>query len=291
MITTVADVSRHSVAALVKAGFPIEDARRDVSVLVRHLLDWDTADWLSRQHDATPVGLVARLDALVSRRSLGEPVAYLCGHREFYGRAFVVSPAVLIPRPETELLVERALAAIDDRAGMRRDVPIIDIGTGSGCIAITLAAERPGVRVVATDTSAAALEVARANASRHGVTDRLRFSEGTLTSGVSGVDVVVSNPPYVPERDRNRLMRDVRDFEPSSALFAGEDGLDVIRPLIPEAQTALRPGGTLLLEIGAGQADAVGDLLAAAGFTTIRRWPDLAGILRVVEATTPDGSV
>jgi release factor glutamine methyltransferase len=288
---TVADVTRLSVATLVKAGFAHTDAHRDIAVLVRHLLEWDTAAWLSRQRDAAPAELGARLDLLVSRRALGEPVAYLCGTREFYGRAFTVTRDVLIPRPDTELLCERVLSLMTACPAGRASPVIVDVGTGSGCIAVTLAAGLPGISVVATDTSAAALEVAAGNATRHGVAGRIRFVEGPLVAGASGVDVVVSNPPYIPEGDRAGLMRDVRDFEPASALFAGQDGLDVIRPLISAAWTALRAGGMLALEIGAGQADAVVALMTEAGFIDIRTTHDLAGIPRTLEGVRRPASV
>jgi release factor glutamine methyltransferase len=288
---TVADVTRRAVATLVVAGFPRADAHRDVAVLVRHLLAWDTAAWLTRQRDAAPAELGARVDLLVSRRALGEPVAYLCGTREFYGRAFSVTRDVLIPRPDTELLCERVLCLLAARPAASPSPVIVDVGTGSGCIAVTLAAEMPGISVVASDTSAAALEVATGNAIRHGVAGRIRFVEGSLAAGASGVDVVVSNPPYIPEGDRAGLMRDVRDFEPASALFAGEDGLDVIRPLIPNAWNALRAGGLLALEIGSGQADAVVALMAEAGFIAIRTTHDLAGIPRTVEGVRRPASV
>ena len=288
---TVADVTRHSVAALVQAGFPPTDAHRDVAVLARHLLQWDTAAWLTRQRDLAPAELGAPLDALVSRRALGEPVAYLCGAREFYGREFSVTRDVLIPRPDTELLCERVLSLLAARPAASPSPVIVDVGTGSGCIAVTLAAEVPGLLVIASDTSPAALEIAAANATRHRVADRIRFVEGSLTAGTTDVDVVVSNPPYIPEGDRAGLMRDVRDFEPASALFAGEDGLDVIRALIPEARRALRAGGVLALEIGSGQADAVAALMAEAGFSAIRATRDLAGIPRTVEGVRLPASV
>lgn len=288
---TVADVTRHAVAALVKAGFPQADARRDVAVLARHLLEWDTAAWLTRQRDEAPPDLAARLDPLVSRRGLGEPVAYLCGAREFYGRTFSVTRDVLIPRPETELLCERVLSLMAARPAASPSPVIVDVGTGSGCIAVTLAAERPDISAIATDTSAVALAIAAANATRHGVAGRIRFVEGALTAEASDVDVVVSNPPYIPEGDRAGLMRDVRDFEPASALFAGEDGLEVIRALIPDAWRALRAGGVLVLEIGSGQADAVVSLMAEAGFIAIRTTRDLAGIPRTVEGVRRPASV
>lgn len=280
---TVAECARRATSMMLDAGWQLEDARRDVAVLARHLLGWDAAAWLTGQRDPVSDAVAHELDRLVARRARGEPVAYLTGDREFYGRPFRVSPAVLIPRPETELLVERALAAID----ARRDgnISVVDVGTGSGCIAVTIALERPAAQVLATDVSRDALEVARANAARLGAVQRVRFTHDTLTGPADAVDVIVSNPPYIAERDREFVMRDVRDFEPSGALFAGIDGLDVIRKLINRAAVALRPGGSLLMEIGAGQAAAVLELMERAGFEDLRTTSDLAGIARVVEGT------
>lgn len=276
---TVAECARRATSVLLDAGWQPEDARRDVAVLARHLLGWDAAAWLTRQREPVSDAVAAPLLQLVARRMQGEPVAYLTGEREFYGRLFRVSSAVLIPRPETELLVERALAAIDARG----DISVVDVGTGSGCIAVTVALERPGVQVLATDVSRDALEVAQANAARLGAGQRVRFVHSTLTGPADAVDVIVSNPPYIPERDRDRVMRDVRDFEPVGALFGGDDGLSVIRRLVGRARGTLRPDGAILMEVGAGQAAAVLELLDAAGFVGLRTTSDLAGIARVVE--------
>jgi release factor glutamine methyltransferase len=288
---TIADCTRHAVAVLVQAGFPREDSQRDVAVLARHLLGWDVAAWLTRQRDEAPAALTSALAPLVSRRAAGEPVAYLTGEREFYGRTFAVTPAVLIPRPETELLVERALAILARRPADAAPADVIDVGTGSGCIAVTLAAERERLRVLATDVSAEALALAASNAARHEVTDRITFIHGSLTAGATAADLVVSNPPYIAAADRDQLMRDVRDFEPATALFAGATGLDVIDRLVPDAFRALRPGGALVMEIGAGQSEAVAARLEGAGFTAVTTYADLAGIARVIEGTRPPASV
>lgn len=274
-----------------QAGVSQGESRRDVAVLARHLLQWDVAAWLTRQQEEAPSSLGAELAALVERRASGEPVAYLIGSREFFGRDFEVTPAVLIPRPETELIVERAIAIITHRSTDPAPVTVIDVGTGSGCIGVTLAAECPAVRVTATDTSGDALTVAAANAARHGVADRISFSLGSLTAGARDVEVVVSNPPYIANSERSRLMRDVRDFEPGAALFGGEEGLDVIADLVPDAFRALRSGGTLLVEIGAGQAKAVTARFVAAGFERVTTYRDLADIPRAVEGVRPPTSV
>jgi release factor glutamine methyltransferase len=280
---TVGDCARDAAQRLVRAGMPAEDSRRDVAILARSILGWDQAAWLTRQNHPAPAGFFTPLDALARRRAAGEPVAYLMGEREFYGRTFAVTPAVLIPRPETELLVDRALARIDERH--TDTFRVLDCGTGSGCIAVTLAAERSHLVITGTDVSQNALHMAKGNASRHGVTDRVSFEQVSLCGEARDVALVVSNPPYVPERDRASLMRDVRDFEPALALFGGEDGLDVIRLLIPAALAALEKDGALIMEIGAGQAGAVERLLVEAGFTDVTLHRDLAGIDRIVEAT------
>lgn len=288
---TIGDCAREAAAVLSKAGMPGDEGRRDVAVLARHLLQWDSARWLTCQRDEAPPSLAAALAALVERRASGEPVAYLTGSREFFGRDFIVTPAVLIPRPETELVVERALDLIARRRAGVAPMRVIDVGTGSGCIAVTLVAECADVIVTATDTSADAVSIAAANAARHRADDRLTFSVGALTAGARDVDLVVSNPPYIADSERSRLMRDVRDFEPAGALFAGDDGLNVIAELVPDAFEALRPGGTLLIEMGKGQSEAVISLFVAAGFEAVTAHRDLAGIPRVIEGLRPPASV
>ncbi len=196
---------------------------------------------------------------LVTRRRAREPVAYILGHRDFFGRRYAVSPDVLIPRPDTETLVEHALAQIPIDAPCR----VLDVGTGSGAIAISIAAERPLAAVTATDLSEAALEVARKNARAHEVADRIRFSQVDLLDGGEQYDVIVSNPPYVARAELEALQAEVRDHEPMSALEAGEDGLDVVRALLEAAVPATAGGSHLLIEIGAGQAPVVSDLVEA----------------------------
>ena len=214
-------------------------------------------------------------------------MAYLFGGQEFYGRMFEVTSGVLIPRPETEIIVEATLQRFpDDRAVLH----IADIGTGSGCLAITLANERPAARVLATDVSKAALLVARQNANRHGVEDRIVFALSDLLAGASLAtsnlfDLIVSNPPYVPDADRATLQPEVRNYEPAEALFAGPDGLDVIRRLIPAAAGRLKTGGSLIFEIGVGQDAAVGELISAVpGLRMVGLRNDLQGIPRTVVA-------
>ena len=257
-------------------GLAHRDSRLDARVLAAHVLGVDAA-WLIA-HDTDPLSgsHVAAFDALLAQRLEGVPIAYLVGTREFYGRPFLVSPDVLIPRPDTELLVERALACIPpDQA-----VAVLDLGTGSGCIAITLALERPLARVTAVDRSPAALAMAQRNA---GILDgRVEFltSNWFAALGDRRFDLIVSNPPYIAAGDPHLARGDVR-FEPLAALAAGRDGLDDLRRLTRAACAHLRPGGVLLLEHGYDQSDAVQALLRESGIRHPQSWADLSGILRV----------
>lgn len=249
--------------------------RVDARVLACHLLGVGRA-WLA----ANPMHVLtesqdAQFDSLVSRRAMGCPVAYLVGTREFYGRDFEVGPAVLIPRPETETLVEAALARLAPGGSA------LDLGTGSGAIAVTLACERPQARVHAVDSSAEALALASANAARHGA--KVDFALGHWYDAVPGLrfDVVVANPPYVAANDRHLEEGDLR-FEPRAALTDGSaDGLDSLREIVAGAPEHLESGGWLLIEHGYDQAGACAALLARAGFTACVSIPDLAGIPRV----------
>lgn len=233
--------------------------------------------WLIAHDDARVDGPdVERFDLLVQERAEGMPIAYLAGTREFYGREFRVGPAVLIPRPETEHLVEWALAL-----ALPADARVIDVGTGSGCIILTLAAERPGWHCTGTDISAAALAVAAENRTLLDA-GRVRLLHGDLLEPVDerGVDLIVSNPPYVAAGDPHLQQGDVR-FEPEIALSDGTDGLDTIRRLIDWADRLLAPGGWLLLEHGYDQAEAVRELFRKGGYEQVESKSDLAGIERV----------
>ncbi len=214
--------------------------------------------------------------ALAGRRRQGEPVAYLLGVREFHGLELGVAPAVLIPRPETELLVDLALQRIPANAPLR----VLDLGTGSGAVAVALAKQRPRARLTAVDVDYAALAVARANASRHGVS--VRFLCGDWFGALSGqvFDLIVSNPPYVAADDPHLATGDLR-FEPRRALVGGADGLDCIRAIVASAGAHLEPGSWLLFEHGYDQAAACRALLEAQGYREVQPWPDLAGIPRV----------
>jgi release factor glutamine methyltransferase len=257
--------------------------RVDAQVLMAHVLGVNRA-WLA----ANPMHVLtetqdARLDSFVAQRALGQPVAYLVGKREFYGRDFAVGPEVLIPRPETETLVDAALDLLRPPRPGGNPPSVLDLGTGSGAIAVTLACERPQLRVVATDTSAAALEVARANARAHACDARVELLAGSWYEAVPGrrFDLIVANPPYVAADDAHLGQGDLR-FEPGSALTDGSgDGLDSVRAIVAGAREHLHAGGMLLFEHGYDQAPAVAALLDAAGFEARVSIPDLAGIPRV----------
>ena len=282
---TVRECLTRARARLKAAGFDLADARLDARVILQHVLGRDAA-WLLAHDDHRPTTTqVERIEAAVARRALHEPVAYITGIREFYGRDFVVSPVVLIPRPETELIVEAFIEAFPDRT---QPLTVADVGTGSGCLAVSIACEYPQVRVMATDISEPALALAQSNAARHGVAGRIVFRLASLIpDDLAGLDAVVSNPPYVSVHDHDALAPSVRDFEPHQALFAGRTGLDVIEPLLDATTRALAPGGWLGMEIGAGQAASVMRLAAREGFTDARMLKDLAGIERTLVARRP----
>ena len=276
------DVLAAAARRLRDAGLDAAGATADTDVLARHLLGWTRAHLLAHRRDPAPAAFAERLAALVERRADRVPVAYLTGTREFHGLDFDVTPDVLIPRPETELAVEAALAALPPPgAGVR----VVDVGTGSGCIAVAMAVARPDARIVGLDRSRLALTVARRNARRHGVGDRIAFVAGDLLTALAAqpaADVVVSNPPYIAA-DSPDVAVDVARHEPPSALYAGPDGLDIVRRLLADAGRVLRPGGRLVMEIGAGQADAVAAAAArTGGWAAAVFQPDLQGIPRVV---------
>ena len=258
------------------AGIAADAAAIDAEVLARHVLGWDRAQLLSRYRDAAPAAFNERYQPLVDRRSRREPVAMITGTREFWSRDFAVTPNTLVPRPDTELIVEEALRILPDRAST-----VIDIGTGSGCLAVTLAAERPQDLVVATDISHEALLVARANARRHQVDGRLQFVRTDLASGLRiQADLIVSNPPYVPYRDAGSLPIDVSDYEPAMALFGGRDGLAIIERLLATLTPRLAPHAAFIVEFGDGQEDDVAAAAEREGWQVVRMRRDLQGIAR-----------
>ena len=279
---------RAAIARLEESGVP--SAPLAAELLLMHVLQRDRA-WLYAhpEFELSPKDAPAYAQ-LIERRSEGVPTQYLTGRQEFWGLEFEVGPGVLIPRPETEHIIEVAL----ERLGARRAEPlrIADVGTGSGCIAIALARELPGAEIVATDISAAALDYAQRNAARHGVSKRIQFLRADLLKvafeapnrAESRFDLIVSNPPYVGRNNAGSLPREVREHEPSEALFAGDDGLAIYPALVKQAARKLAANGILVLELGYNGAQYVGSLLSAPQWTDLRVTRDLAGIERVVSA-------
>ena len=271
-------------ARLISAGISRDEASIDVDLYARTILGWDRAQLLAELQQSAPASLEPRFSEWVARRALHEPTAYIVGIREFWGLDFEVTPAVLIPRPETELIVEEATALMRKTSptgggggGMRR---IADIGTGSGCIAVSIATELRDCHVVASDISPDALDVARRNALRHGVVSRMEFVETSYLNGVSGpFELIAANPPYVKDGDRPALGRAVL-HEPAVALFGGSQGLRDISGVLATADLLI-PGGWLVMEFGLGQEDDVIALVEARtnlDLESVRR--DLQGIAR-----------
>jgi release factor glutamine methyltransferase len=260
-------------------------ARQDAETLLLGVLERSRAWLLAHMDEELDRGVAIRYMVMIKLRYKGEPIQYLAGQSEFYGLPIRVSAGVLIPRPETEHLVDRAIML-----AARFQAPrIVDVGTGSGCIAIALARHLPEAKITAIDLSSKALIRASESAALNQVSPRIRLLEGDLLAPVAGerFEIVVSNPPYVPSADRATLSVEVRDYEPALALFAGGDGLDICRRLIPSAFDALTPGGFLVLEIGDGQSHAITGLLSASGFRQIEFLPDLQSIPRVACAQRP----
>ncbi|NLE77966.1 MAG: peptide chain release factor N(5)-glutamine methyltransferase [Chloroflexi bacterium] len=256
----------------------------DAQLLLGHVLGWSRARVLAHPEGPLAPAQRSAFCRLVERRAAREPLAYLTGQRAFWGLELRVRPGVLIPRPETELLVERALAWALGRGGRKWSGTLVDVGTGSGAVAVALAKELPACRVVATDLSPEALRVARGNTAAHGVAERVECRQGDLLSFVQGpVDAIVSNPPYIAAPVLEALPPEISRYEPRVALDGGPDGLTVYRRLIPQAAILLRPGGALFLEIGHDQA---GPMIALLGESfsgrPVHGYRDLGGHLRVL---------
>jgi len=260
-----------------------EDGRLDAELLLAHALGVDRAWLIAHRDDAVAPALAGQARCCVSRRAAGEPIAYIVGHRGFHALDLAVTPDVLIPRPETELLVELALQQIAQSG----NVEIADLGTGSGAIALAIAMARPQARVLATDASAAALDVARGNAQRLGI-GNVAFAQGDWGAalGVRRFDLIVSNPPYIAANDAHLVQGDLR-FEPRAALASGADGLDAIRAIVRAALAHLRDGGWLLLEHGFDQGAAVRELLRQSGYVEVFTARDLEDRERVSGAVRP----
>ncbi len=277
----------HTVASA--RAWAIEELRRShvespvltADILLGFVLGWDRVRILSHPERIIREASWLGLQNVVSRRAQGEPLQYLTQEREFYGLVFHVTPAVLIPRPETELLVEKAVSLI--RNSPDPDTRFLDVGTGSGCIAISVAHEVPSSTGWAVDLSSSALQIARENAERNRVAERILFVQADLLECFAWkplFDFILCNPPYIPLGEYDRLPPEVRDHEPHNALFGGESGLEVYDRLIPEVSSRLASGGYLLLEVGAGQADGVGHLVEEAGLYLEMTINDLQGIPR-----------
>ena len=272
------------------AGPHPQRARQDAETLLLHVLAGSDPTrnraWLLAHSEILLASEAsAEYGTLIRRRLAGEPIQYITGETEFYGLPFHVTGDVLIPRSETEHLVEKVIAL----AARFHSPRIVDVGVGSGAIAVALAVNLPQASITATDLSVPALALAQRNAKHNGIADRIRFLTGDLFAPLTGeqFEIVVSNPPYVPASDRASLAVEIREYEPPEALFAGSDGLDVYRRLIPQAFATLVPGGFLALEIGHGQQEEIHALLVASGFQNIGFTPDLQGIPRVAAAQHP----
>jgi release factor glutamine methyltransferase len=275
---SIADALKRASQELDHAG--VAEARREAGSLLEYVIAKDRTFLISHAEDLLSREELKRFENAIERRAAGEPAQYITGTQDFFGRAFRVSADVLIPRPETELLVEAALEV------MKPDSVICDVGTGSGCIAITLLCERRDARAVAIDISEAALNVARQNAREHSVQERIDFvlsdCFSALTEDVSEFGLIVSNPPYVAAKALPGLQREVRDHEPLVALSPGEDGLSVIRRLLNDSPRFLHENGYLLMEIGFDQGETIQQLVDPNVWTLKEIRPDLQGIPRIV---------
>lgn len=265
---------------LLAGGVPADEAAGDAEFLARHALGFDLTQFALARNQVPAPEFPRRFASLIARRLTREPVSQIVGYREFWGLEFEVTRDVLTPRPETELVVQAALDAFP------RDAPIVimDVGTGSGCLAVALATEFPAAMLIASDISLPALAVARRNATRHGVQRRIAFLHSADPAPENDVDLIVSNPPYIALRDADALPVEVRDYEPHVALFGGADGLEFHRRLLRATRQAIAVGddGRLILEVGYGQAGHVTDLARAERWNRERVYRDLQGIDRVL---------
>jgi release factor glutamine methyltransferase len=281
------------------AAAQVPSPRLNAELLLMFTLNCDRAYLHAHPERDLTADETTRYESALAERARGVPTQYITGHQEFWGMDFIVTPAVLIPRPETEHVIETVLELYRADLGLRTpdletgaadpmsEVRIIDIGTGSGCIALALAKEFPGAEIHATDISPAALEIARANAARHQVENRIRFHHADLLDGLNpeSFDLIVSNPPYVGESEEDQVQLEVRRFEPRNAVFAGLTGVEVIARLIPQARAGLKPGGWLVMELSGTIIDQVRALLE--GWGNVQVIPDLQSVPRVIRAQKP----
>jgi release factor glutamine methyltransferase len=264
----------------------IDSAETDARLLIAHALGIDRAELIANGERSLKPDEIEAIDALGERRLKHEPVARIFGRKEFWSLSLHVSPAVLVPRPETETVVEAALDVVVGDALQMEKVRILDIGTGSGALLLALLSELPNAVGTGTDISAAALEIARANAERNDLAGRCTFIACDIASGLQGpFDLIVSNPPYIASGDIASLAPEVRDYDPALALDGGADGLDGYRAIAADARRLLAPGGRLIVELGAGQEAAVRALFTKAGLTVAAARDDLAGIPRALGAS------
>ena len=286
-MTTVGDLLTSATDALRRAG--VTEPRLDARVMLGHLLGLDSVELLAGRDRVVPDAVADSYAALVARRAAGEPVSHLTGRREFWSRSFAVGPDVLDPRPDSETLIEAMLAHIGDR---ERDWRIADLGVGSGCLLLAALTELPAATGVGIDISAAALSRARSNARALGLDRRAWFVRSDWGAGLSGpFDVVLCNPPYIPDAEIDTLAPEVRRYEPRSALAGGVDGLACYRALAPDLPRILVPDGLAVVEVGAGQSDAVAELLAGVGLSRLERRRDLAGHDRCLVGRRRDTAV
>jgi release factor glutamine methyltransferase len=291
---TVRELVASARARFVASGIEPNEAAMDAALLARHVLGWDLARFVAHDPDPAPADFPAAYDAVIARRAGRQPISVILGRREFWGLDFEVTPAVLAPRPETEIIMESVIERYGPGVAVRGSrgpgvqpggSPIVDVGTGSGCLAVCLARKFTATRVVATDVSCAALEVAARNAARHLVADRVAFVRTSLLDGLTGpAALIVSNPPYVPAGDIAALPPEVRDWEPRGALDGGPDGLDLVRALLADAPRVLAPGGWLIMEFGYGQEAGVREAVARSALELVEVRGDLQGIPRTLVA-------
>ena len=279
---TLRDALASAVSRLTAAKVP--SPRLNAELLLMFTLECDRAHLHAHPERQLSADEQRRYDQALADRERGVPTQYITGHQEFWGMDFIVTPAVLIPRPETEHVIETVLAGAGRAPSPAALLRVVDVGTGSGCIALALAKELPHAEIHATDLSSAALEIARANAARLQLESRVQFHQTDLLQGLErgGFDFVVSNPPYVGESEEDQVQLEVRKYEPRNAVFAGATGLEVIERLIPQAAESLKPGGWLVMEISGTIAGRVRELLA--GWNDVQVMKDLQGIPRVVSA-------